>query len=42
MQQSLGESMATHRQGVDETIVNFDSFKTSIKRASSAEHETIH
>ena len=41
MQQSLGESMATHRQGVDETIVKFESFKTSITRAASAEHETM-
>ena len=30
MQQSLGESMATHRKGVDETIIKFESFKTSI------------
>ena len=41
MQQTLGESMATHRQGADETIVKFTSFKTFITRAASAEHETM-
>ena len=41
MQQSLGESMASHRQGVDETIVQFESFKTSITQVASAEHETM-
>ena len=38
MQHSLGRCMATHCQGVDETIVKFESFKTSITRAASKEH----
>ena len=41
MQQSIGESVATHPPGVDETIVKFESFKTFITWTPSREQEPM-